>query len=180
MIPAGYMAKRITAKPDWLKADNVRDIYSVSDCISENFTDYINYWKHNGFWLFNSPQIIKTLSEENSISLDGAKYFYYEVYELEYHNNKPNWHNFTPDYPVPVNVIVPEIKTLEGYDIVTFSGGSAPECSPLSCNGLAVDIRTNSHCLIDTFEDAKQNLENGMFMKGEPGPHRIFAVYSIE
>ena len=55
MIPVGYMAKRIVNGPDWLKATNVVDLYSVSSCFSEDFTDYINYWKHNGYW-FLIPQ----------------------------------------------------------------------------------------------------------------------------
>jgi len=35
MIPVGYMAKRVVKKPEWLKASNVADIYSVSSCCSE-------------------------------------------------------------------------------------------------------------------------------------------------
>ncbi len=49
MIPAGYMAKRVSSKPDWLNAAQVIDIYSVSSCVSPDFADYINYWMHNGF-----------------------------------------------------------------------------------------------------------------------------------
>jgi len=33
MIPVGYMAKRVIKKPDWLKATNVIDVYSVSSCV---------------------------------------------------------------------------------------------------------------------------------------------------
>jgi hypothetical protein len=43
MIPVGYMAKRVQKKPDWLKAPNVIDIYSVCDCVSKNFADYIKW-----------------------------------------------------------------------------------------------------------------------------------------
>ena len=48
MLPAGYMAKRIESRPDWLKSDGVKDLYSLSGCISKYFCDYIPYWKHNG------------------------------------------------------------------------------------------------------------------------------------
>ena len=58
MVPAGYMAKRVVARPDWLPAERVSSIYSVSGCVSETFADYINFWKHNGYWLFNSPEVI--------------------------------------------------------------------------------------------------------------------------
>jgi hypothetical protein len=69
MIPAGYMAKKIIKKPDRLKADNVYDIYSVTNCLSKNFADYINYWRHNGYWFFDSPEIIVNLANEKSIDL---------------------------------------------------------------------------------------------------------------
>jgi hypothetical protein len=39
------MAKHVATHPDWLKADHVIDIYSVSNCVSDDFADYINYWK---------------------------------------------------------------------------------------------------------------------------------------
>lgn len=77
-------------------------------------------------------------------------------------------------------VVPPPAKVLEGYDVVTFSAGTRAECSPLSCNGLAADIEVNRHCLLASFERAKQLLEEGRFKNTEPGPYRVFAVYSTE
>ena len=62
MIPVGYMYKTIIHEPHWLKAANVDGIYSLSGCISKNFTDYIKYWKHNGYWLFNSPAVMEEIA----------------------------------------------------------------------------------------------------------------------
>jgi len=76
-------------------------------------------------------------------------------------------------------VVVPAGASLEGYDVVTFSAGSSPECSPLSCNGLASEIATNRHCLLPSVAAARHLLERGAFDRGEPGPFRIFAVYSL-
>jgi hypothetical protein len=59
MIPVGYLAKRVVPKPDILKAPQVVDIYSISNCMNDDFADYIGYWKHNGYWLFDSPEIIR-------------------------------------------------------------------------------------------------------------------------
>jgi hypothetical protein len=70
-------------------------------------------------------------------------------------------------------------RRLEGYDVVTFSVQTSPECSPLSCNNLAEGIRVNPHCLLSTFDEAKGHLEAGLFDGSEPGPYRIFAVYTI-
>jgi hypothetical protein len=41
MIPVGYMAKRVSKKPDWIGAIRVVDIHSVSGCVSKDFADYI-------------------------------------------------------------------------------------------------------------------------------------------
>jgi hypothetical protein len=180
MIPVGYMAKKVIKKPDWLNADVVLDVYSVANCLSKDFADYIKYWKHNGYWFFDSPDIIGNLSKENSLDLQGTKLFYYEVYEFEFHDDENLWHSFEPEDSFQTNVVVPNNKFLEGHDIVMFSVGTSPECSPLSCNSLASMIQTNYHCLLDSFEEAKQSLERGHFNNSEPGPFRIFVVYSLE
>ena len=49
MISVGYMAKCVSVRPEWIKAEHVADIYSVSSCVSKDFAEYINYWKHNGY-----------------------------------------------------------------------------------------------------------------------------------
>lgn len=90
-----------------------------------------------------------------------------------------NWNSFQPDSSVLTNVTLPPVKQLEGFDVVTFYAKSSPECSPLSCNSLAEKLRTNSHCLFDSFDEAKFHLNEGVFNNSEPGPYRIFAVYSV-
>ena len=60
------MAKKVANKPDWLKAPLVTDVYSVSGCISEDFADYIEYCKHNGYRLFDSPEIICGVARKNT------------------------------------------------------------------------------------------------------------------
>lgn len=67
MIPAGYMAKKIAQRPGWLNVPEVQDIYSVSNCLSGDFLDYIRFWRHNGYWFFDHPQIIRELSSENRV-----------------------------------------------------------------------------------------------------------------
>jgi hypothetical protein len=178
MLPVGYLAKRVAPKPDFLKAPQVVDIYSVSSCVNDDFADYLQYWKHNGYWLFDSPQIIRDLAEEHAISLDGTALFYYEAFELEFHDR--SWRGFTPDPSSETRVIRPARRRLEGYDVVSLFGRNAPECSPLSCNSVADDIATNSHCLFKSFEEAETALNRGVFEDAEPGPYRIFAVYSVD
>ena len=180
MIPAGYMYKSIDLRPDWLKTDRVVDIYSLSGCISGHFADYINYWKHNGYWLFNSPDVMEEIASSAGISLSEMTLFYYEVYEQEFDERSSEWVNFKPEATFETNVTLPEHKQLQGFDNVTFSLGTSPECSPLSCNNLATRLPVNSHCLFDRLEAATQSLESGAFNNTEPGPLRIFAVYTVE
>lgn len=172
------MAKQVSDKPEFLNAPSVVDIYSVSSCVSDYFADYINFWKHNGYWLFDSPEIIQTIAKENSIDLNGTRLFYYEAHELQFDGQE--WKTFAPEPEIPNNVRAPSEKRLEGFDVVTFFAGNTPECSPLSCNGLADEIATNRHCLIESFEFAESCLNSGKFAGGEPGPYRIFAVYSVD
>jgi len=177
MVPAGYMAKRVVARPDWLHAERVSSIYSVSGCISEDFADYINFWKHNGYWLFNSPDVIIEVARENNIDLNGTVLFFYEVYELQFDSGK--WTHFEPEPSFPTVVSLPDAKALEGYDVVNFTAQTSPECSPLSCNALAAEVETNPRCLLTSFEQTRTLLENGTFNNSEPGPYRIFGVYSV-
>jgi len=176
MTPAGYMAKRVQP-PVGFHVDGIRDVYSVSDCINNDFADYIQYWKHNGYWLFDSPEIIEAVAQDNQIQLKGTSLFYYEVYEQEFDGK--NWLPYHPEASLPTNVLVPSQKTFEGFDVVTFFAHSSPECSPLSCNGMAGEIPTNDHCLLVSFEDAYSKISTGAFNQAEPGPYRIFAVYSV-
>ena len=177
MTPAGYLAKRISSKPEWLRAPQVTNIYSLSGCVSEDFADYVNFWKHNGFWLFDSPEVIRNVAQENSIDLAGTALFYYEVYENEFDGK--TWRPYGPDPSFKTDVVVPTVKRLEGFDVVTFSNQNLPECSPLSCNHLAEKIPTNSHCLFDSFSDAEKYVRCGDFNDSEPGPYRIFSVSSV-
>lgn len=176
MIPAGYMAKRVYQKPDYLKTAQVQDIYSVSACISGYFANYIRLWKHNGYWLFDAPEVILAIAQENLIDLTPTTLFYYEVHELEF--DSKSWNTFAPNFPV--NVTPPARKKLEGFDVVTFFAKSSPECSPLSCNSMAEEVPTNAHCLLASFEEAERLLNSGVFNNSEPGPYRIFSVYSVD
>lgn len=181
MIPAGYMAKQVAARPDWLKANGVKDVYSVSSCVSDVFADYINYWKHNGYWLFDSPEAIRAVGEEHGLDLTDTSLFFFEVYEHEYDGDEKSWKPIAPpESSFETKVFQPDAKNLEGYDVVTFYAHTSPECSPLSCNSLASEIETNEHCLLASFDVAKQLLEEGKFESSEPGPYRIFAVYSVQ
>jgi len=177
MLPAGFMAKRVASKPGWLAA-NVLDGYSVSGCISPFFSEYIDLWRHNGYWLFDSLEVLEQCIAELEAPTDVVT-FYYEVHALEFDGDTQSWSPFAPEPSFETKVQVPATKNLEGFDVVSFVGRCAPECSPLSCNGLAAKLAVNAHCLMDSFEAARAALEGGAFRNAEPGPYRIFAIYTV-
>jgi hypothetical protein len=179
MIPLGYLAKKVSLKPDCLKTEQVEVIYSVSGCISPDFADYIPYWKHNGYWFFDSPEIIRDLAQTEGLNLAGHQVFYYEAYEMQCLEDGTDWENFQPEASFKTDIKIPLRKTLEGFDIVSFKSENAPECSYLSCNHMAETITVNDKCLLSSFAQAKQLLEQKRFQNCEPGPCRILAVYSL-
>jgi hypothetical protein len=178
--PLGYLYKRVAKRPNWLKAAQVDDIYSLSGCISTPFADYINYWKHNGYWLFDSPAAIERLAISCSTSLDGLQLFYYEAHEQQYDEERRAWEPYEPEQSFATRIEVPAKKTLQGFDVTSFAAGTSPECSPLSCNSCAERIKTNSHCLFASFEEAVHALENGQFKHCEPGPYRVIGVFTVQ
>lgn len=180
MTPAGYLYKIVASRPDWLGAGAVIDICSISGCISRPAADFIRHWKHNGYWLFNSPAVMDEIAKDAHIDLLPAKLFYYEVHEEEFDDRTSSWRKFEPETSFVTRVHEPRGKRRLGYDVATFYAGAAPECSPLSCNSLAEERPVNEHCLFASFDQAKQAIEDGAFANTEPGPYRIFAVYAPE
>ncbi len=173
------MAKLMSGPPDWLECPQLSEIYSVSGCVSKFFTDYAKHWKHNGFWLFNSPIEIRQIADAENIDLTQAKLFYYEIYSLQFEEEDRSWSAVEPDPAFPTAVEIPPAKSLEGFDVVSASVGTVPECSPLCCNYLARRTPVNSRCLLASLDETRDLLVRGVFDHSEPGPLRIFAVYSL-
>jgi hypothetical protein len=138
MIPVGYMAKRVGKRPDRFEPPPVVDVFSVSNCDCEDFADYLKFWKHNGYWFFDSPEIIATIAQENAIQIKGTSLFYDEGYEMEFDGEI--WRPFSPEPSFRTNVIPPAKKSLEGFDVVNFTARTSPECVGLSCTSLATEL----------------------------------------
>ncbi|MCW9027892.1 MAG: hypothetical protein OQJ80_03080, partial [Kangiella sp.] len=133
MIPVGYMYKDVREKPEWLKTESVEDIYSVSGCVSEDFDDWINEWKHNGYWLFDSPEIMESIAKEKDIDLTKMKLFFYKASEQQWDEDNQAWEDHQPEESFRTEVQPPRESKLEGFDVVSFYANTSCECSPLSC-----------------------------------------------
>lgn len=182
MIPLGYMLKTVTAPaPDWMNSPQVSAVHSMSGCVSPNFGDYIGLWQHNGWWLHNTPEAVRHTAESLGAFSEAVSLFYYEAFDRQFVGEAGCWQPIAPETSFPTQVSRPDPAAirLSGYDVVTFSAGTSPECSPLSCNALAASLPTNDRGLFDSFDAAYDAVENGDFRDSEPGPYRIIAVYFV-
>lgn len=180
MIELGYMAKRIAERPDWIDAPHVDRIFAVSGCVSKNFCDYIPYWKHNGYWFFDVPEVIRDLASSNNIDLSGTSLLYYRGHDQQYDEDSKTWIGYEPEGSFGLQVSSPVESEILGYDVVTYSLQNSPECSPLSCNNVAAEVRVNKNCLIAGLDYAIELVSHGVFDNSEPGPYRIIEVHSVE
>ncbi len=124
---------------------------------------------------------MREIARVEDINLSSTTLFYYEIYEFEFdlsdEEEAKRWSPIQCEPYFATDVLVPEAKVLAGFDVVEYVCRNSPECSLLSCSDLARKFSVNSHCLFDTFEQAKKAVESGKFHECEPGPYRILAVY---
>src|SRR5215472_12261305 len=105
MGPAGYMAKQVVKKPDWLHAAQVEDIYSVSGCISPDFADCIHHWKHNGYWYSIRLKSSEYSRVRSPFPSNKLCCFITKAYERELDGEK--WSDYVPDTTFPTHVVLP-------------------------------------------------------------------------
>lgn len=171
----GYFAKLTMKRPDWLKAPQVDEICSVSDCMSHGDWDWINEWRHNEMWVFNSPALALSVVPKESREL--CDVYAYRLFPVRYF--KGTRQPFVTPTVSPV-LLHSDFEKL-GYDLVSRETETEFGHSPLSCNHLAAEVTTNRFCLLNTAEEAftlAPTLEvPGQPMRGEPGPYHIVEVW---
>lgn len=175
-VPAGYWGIKRTPKDDWLEDERVKEIWSVSDCINglEN-KNWINQWKHNGHWHYNSISDLKEAFRQAGVSED-YEIVYYEIYDQVFDDEKQIWIPLWQEDSFPTMVKAPMNAQYLGFDIVSFSARSTPECSPFSCNHVSTEVAINEFCLCDW--DLPQMIEFMTNLKNaEPGPYKLYKVY---
>lgn len=168
----GYFPKIVIREPDWLKeAPVVEEICSVSNCISKAPPDWIDRWKHNKMWMYDSPELAWSVVPEQ----DRGRYTLF-AYRILPHlfNESGETELVLPDLSV---VPIPDEFSRIGYDAVSRSCGTNFECSPLSCNHMAPEYPVNKHCLVDNLDTAVTMART--FARGncEPGPYCVIEVW---
>ena len=168
-VAVGYFLKTRTPRPDgWNGPKHVSEIASVSECIAKGPEGWLELWEHNALGLFPTEDVARRLTR-------GSREFSlvaYKVFPLLFvEGSAQAW---TP--PV-VEILEASGYDLLGYDVVSRSGDSLFECSPLSCNLAANEYPVNAYCLSDTLEhayDASLRISAGNY---EPGPYHLVEVH---
>jgi hypothetical protein len=170
----GYFPKKLKTDTTDLNAPHLTEVCSVSSCIAEAPEGWLQLWKHNDVFMYNSVEeafsILKELKEDE----DEYNIYAYKLYPIKIDKG-----NITSEKVVSEKVepLSKEFNLL-GYDAVNKTQDYGEfECSPLSCNyGLEI-MKTNKYCLFETFENAFEGAKKFSEGLGEPGPYYILEVY---
>jgi hypothetical protein len=167
---AGYFAKRIMPRPDWLAVPHIREIWSVSECMSKGPERWIDHWKHNTTtWLFDTAELASSVipPEERADFVLVAYRFWAPIVD------KGEEFDLEDDLPA----LPPPDDSFEsiGFDAVSHPVSNF-SCSPLSCNHGAKTFATNEYCLFATLEEAIVGAKEFSTGKWEPGPYFIVEV----
>jgi len=173
LIDAGYFMKRIVSRPDWLKAPDVREVCSVSHCISKDPDGWIQRWLHNGFGWFNRVDDARSV-------VPADRRVEYRLFAYRLHAEVFQRDGRAP-LVVPSDVhpdpLPPAFRSL-GFDSVSKSMPSVLgfECSPLSCNSMAAEFTVNESCLFYSREAAVAGADRFAAEQPEPGDYYVVEV----
>lgn len=173
MIAAGYFARRVAPRPDHLRAPGVREVCSVSECMSPGAPDWISAWRHNGLGWFNSPT--DALSVVPEAQRGQFRLFAYRIYPEVFRARRRAMIDLPTDVrPEPI----PETFRSIGFDSASKSSDAALslECSPLSCNEMGAELVVNEHCLFPTLDAAIAGAERFAVEQPEPGDYYVVEV----
>jgi hypothetical protein len=168
-VGVGYFPKRTQTRPEWLKASVVREICSVSECISSGPEGWIEKWLHNALGFYESEDLAWQVVGPDR---GGFDMYAYKAYPLQFDDGAVGpW-----QAPVELQLELSEFVFL-GFDLVSRSTANNFECSALSCNSGADEFPVNRFCLMDDSAAAFEACT--VVSKGayEPGPYHLLEVY---
>jgi hypothetical protein len=174
VIEAGYFVKQIAPKPEAMPVPGVREICSVSECISPGPEGWVEHWRHNQFGWYN--RVADALDVVPADQRSNYRVFAYRLYPEMFRKGRripvavPE--DVRPE-PVPSN-----FRTL-GFDAVSKTPETVLsfECSPLSCNGMASEMEVNEYCLFPDLDAALRGAERFSREEGvEPGDYYVVEV----
>lgn len=166
----GYFPKSSVVPPPWMAELGIREVASVSQCISGGPEGWMQAWKHNPWGFFDSPDLAWSVVPKH----DRADFqlYAYRAHALDLLGNERPVRASDGDVQG-----LPESFVPIGYDVVSRSSGGFFECSPLSCNHLAQEIATNAYCLIEARDQATDLALRADTLQCEPGPYYVLEVF---
>ena len=185
-ILIGYCAKQIAQRPEWLDAEAVEEICSVSNCISSEPEGSAEFNPdRNPLWLYPSARAaadsVKPPEDPNDFDIFAYKLFPLvfgdegEQLELDEDGERPAFETASRT----VEALPSEFELL-GYECPNKAADwpySGFNCSPLSCNSMANRIPVNEFCLLDTREDALAVASQFGKQQPEPGCYYVVEVW---
>jgi hypothetical protein len=170
-VLVGYMAKRTArAGPEHKLPPHVREIASVSGCISSGPPKWIERWIHNDLGFFDSPELALSVVPEEERRLYDV--YAYKVLPLLF--DPPRELEWTP--PAPEVRSLPSDFQRLGWDVAGRTSRFF-DCSPLSCNSMGAEVRVNERCLFHEAEDAVAFIRSEKILGCEPGPYAVVEVW---
>jgi hypothetical protein len=168
---AGYFPKRVVAPPAGLGVPpSVVDICSVSNCVNDSPTGWIDHWLHNELGLFDTPDLARQVIPAAD---EGFIVFAYRVGTVRFDEGRPDvweWPEIDPEDSGGYRSLGFDVVGKTDFGIIGF------EHSPLSCNGLAAEYPVNSHCLLDDLGTAVKAAEQFSIEQPEPGMYYVVEV----
>src|SRR3954451_4573974 len=83
----GYFPKRTSKQPAWLKSPAVEEICSVSTCISEGPAGWVEAWRHNEQWVYDTPELAwSVVPEKDRVAFD---LYAYRMFPIEFREGVP-------------------------------------------------------------------------------------------
>ncbi len=166
---AGYQARILAVRPNWLGDTRVQRIASVSTCTSE---DPAEQMARNALGWFDTPDAARAAcpARPTPIEIHG-----YRVLDVAWRDAKAQPSTLPRTSAAPI----PSGWRLLGYDAVSRDFTNAFECSPLACNHRSVDFAVNADCLLPDLGAAIAAAED--FCRGdnaEPGTYYVVEVWS--
>jgi hypothetical protein len=170
-ILLGYFAKQRAATASDLHIPaTVNEIASVSGCIARKPDDWINHWKHNNWFVFDSPQDALSVAE----GVRDVRLYAYSVLPVEFTPEGEHEFSIVGVAPTPLS---DEFEQL-GFDVASRSVAPEFECSPLSCNGLAGEVAVNEFCLIGSLAEALSFARRCAIEQPEPGIYFVIGIHA--
>jgi hypothetical protein len=171
LVLIGYFPKKVVQRMEWLKAGGVKAIRSVSECMAKGPPNWMEHWTHNEMWVYDT--IAAAWAVVPAEERDEYEMQAYRMLPVKWNEGK------RVEVELPELCVEPLPEDFEnvGFDAVSLEEGFAGfGHSPLSCNGMAEEIATNEHCLLDDVEMAARVA--GRFSRGnaEPGPYYVVEV----